>query len=379
MGIGYKTKPKIPSRSNGLILRMAIGTKVAVLRDDYIQGVSTIDRLYNSSMTKIYTIFIQSILPLLGISLVCHFYKNDLELLNIAMLYLLPILYTAIRHGQMTTLIISIIATLLFDVLFIPPFFELSVHNAEYLLSFAIMIVVGQLVSYLAMEAGKSRELETSDKLYSAVLGSLSHELRTPLAVVIGSTSTILSRELELSNQERSELCENAYTSAKQMQELIENLLTSARFESGGVKPVKHTCSVAEIVSSALIKAEKKHDQFADFSVEDDLPSINSDAVLLEQAFYNIIDNAFKYGQSVKVAISCSGNDIFVNISNNGTLPKDAELHDIGSKFVRLSNSTSYSGTGLGLFISKRIFEVLDATFDVYIQDKRFFVKLELR
>ena len=330
-------------------------------------------------MTKNIRLYLEGLAPLVVISMVCYMYKDDLELLNIAMLYLLPILFTATRYGRVPTFFVSLCAALLFDILFVPPVLHLTVHDMEYLFSFIIMITVGQLVSALATKAAKTKELEAGEKLYEAVLGSLSHELRTPLAVVIGATSSLLSKELKLSDAERIELCESAFLSAKSMQELIENLLASARFESGGVKPTFSICSIDEVVGSALLRVEKKYSKEAVFKIADDLPSLNTDALLLEQAFYNILDNAFKYGNNVKVEIESSMNDLIVKVCNDGNIPRDHELSFAGEKFCRLSNSIGIQGTGLGLFLTKRTVEALGGECEIYIKDGYFCISIELR
>jgi two-component system sensor histidine kinase KdpD len=206
-----------------------------------------------------YAVFTKSLIPVIIISIICSLYMEYLAILNIAMIYMLPILFTALRYGQLQTLVVSIFATILFDLLFIPPYYKFSVYDSEYLISFVIMIIIGQLVSVLASKAAKAKELETSEKLHEAVLGSLSHELRTPLAIVIGAMSSLLSKQLELTKAERLELCNEAYSGATIMQGLVENLLTSARFESGTVKTMTSVCSVGEVVSSALLRVEEKY------------------------------------------------------------------------------------------------------------------------
>lgn len=308
----------------------------------------------------------------------CLLYKSDLEVLNIAMLYLLPILYVAINYGQIQTFFISLIVVLVFDFLFIPPVFTFTVHDARHLLSFIIIIIVGQLISILATKAAKAKEFEASERLYEAVLNSLSHELRTPLAVIIGATSSVLSSELKLTDEEKNELSQEVYNSAFGMKELIENLLTSARFESGHFKPIMRDCSIEEIVSNALLRAENKYSKEAIFLVNEYSPSIISDAVLLEQAFYNLLDNAFKYGEEVTIAISYYQNNALINICNTGVLPDQHEFRMIGEKFTRLSNSTNITGLGLGVFLTKRIIETLNGSIDIKITDDRFCIYIRL-
>ena len=329
-------------------------------------------------MSKKYNQFGKSLAVVIVVTVICLLYKSDLELLNIAMLYLLPILYVAISYGQVQTFFISLIVVMLFDVLFIPPRFTFSVYDVKYLLSFMIIIIVGQLISILAAKAAKAQELETSERLYEAILNSLSHELRTPLTVIIGATSSILSHELKLTNEEVNELTQETYSSAFSMKELIENLLTSARFESGHLKPMITDCSVGEIVSNALLKVENKYLREAVFTIHEDLPSIQSDAVLLEQAFYNLLDNAFKYGEEVKIEVNHSQNNVLINICNTGDLPDKHEFKMIGEKFTRFSNSLNVSGLGLGLFLAKRIIETLGGSIDTQIIGSEFCIYIRL-
>ena len=325
-----------------------------------------------------YNQFAKSLAIVIVVTTISLLYTNSLELLNIAMLYLLPILYVAINYGQIQTFFISLIVVLLFDFLFIPPLFTFSVYDVKYLLSFVIIMIVGQLISILASKAARAKELETSERLYEAVLNSLSHELRTPLTVIIGATSSVLSNELKLTDEAKNELYQETYNSAFGMKELIENLLTSARFESGHLKPIITDCSVGEIISNSLLKVENKYAREAIFIVHEGLPSIKSDAVLLEQAFYNLLDNAFKYGEKVTIEVNHSQNDLLITICNTGELPDKREITMIGEKFTRLSNSLNVSGLGLGLFLAKRIIETLNGSIDTRIVGSEFCIYIRL-
>ena len=329
-------------------------------------------------MKKRYNQFGKSLAIVIVVTAVCALYRDNLELLNIAMLYLLPILYVAVNYDQIQTFFISLLVVILFNFLFIPPLFTFNVYDARYLLSFVIIMIVGQLISILAKRASKAKELETSEGLHEAILNSLSHELRTPLTVIIGATSSILSNELKLTDEEKNELNQETYKSAFSMKELIENLLTSARFESGHLKPIITDCSVGEIISNSLLKVENKYLKEAVFIVHEDLPSIQSDAVLLEQAFYNLLDNAFKYGKKVIIEVNHSQNDLLITICNTGELPKKGEITMMGKKFTRLSNSLNVSGLGLGLFLAKRIIETLNGSIDTKIVDSKFCIYIRL-
>ena len=108
------------------------------------------------------------------------------------------------------------------------------------------------------------------------------------------------------------------------------------------------------------------------------MPSIQNDAVLLEQAFYNLLDNAFKYGEKVTIEVNHSQNDLLITICNTGELPDKREIAMIGKKFTRLSNSLNVSGLGLGLFLAKRIIETLNGSIDTKIVDSEFCIYIRL-
>jgi len=322
---------------------------------------------------------LDSLLPLLAVTAFCLLYKEHLELLNIGMLYMLPILFTAVRHSNLTTLGVSLVAALLFDVLYVPPVFHITVHDARYLLSFAIMVAVGQLVSYLSQRAAKIKELEAAERIYAAILDSVSHELRTPLTAVIGASSALTDNELSLSQENRVELCETVHEGAKCMEAIVENLLASARFESGTIKLNKSECRADELVSTALQKCEKIYMRNARLSLNENLPSIFVDAGLIELALYNVFNNAFKYGQEVNINVIKTPLGVKITIKNDIDAADTIQTDGLGEKFSRLANSSGKSGMGLGLFLCKKIIAEHGGNIDIYTSNGLFCVEILLR
>jgi two-component system, OmpR family, sensor histidine kinase KdpD len=320
-----------------------------------------------------------SALPLLAVTLFCLLYKERLELLNIAMLYLLPILFTAVRHANGATFVVSLISTLTFDILFVPPVFSLSVTDTRFLLSFGAMIAVGQLVSTLSQRAARAKELESSEMIYAAILDSVSHELRTPLTAVIGASSALINKELRLTADSVIELCETVNDGAKRMEAIIENLLASARFESGTIKLCKSECRIEELVSTALQKCEKIHLREAKLIIEEDLPSVFVDAGLVELGLYNIFDNAFKYGQNIGIELEKTPFGVKIITRNDNSFIDGIQIEQLGQKFTRLSNSGGKSGMGLGLFLCNKIINEHDGGVEMYIADSLFCVEISLK
>ncbi len=307
---------------------------------------------YNSTMYPIILPF----LLLIALSLISKLFSEELQLVNIGMIHLIPILYAAMRLGRRDTLIISLASVLSFDFFFIPPTFTFTVHDVRYVFSFAIMIVVGQIVSWLSARAAVAKELETSEKLQETLLGSLSHELRTPLAAIMGASSGLLTEELDLSTDQKKELYRTIDNGAFRMQRLIDNLLDTARLQSGMLKLKLQECDVRELLGSALSKTE--HTFPATLTMSETVGSVQGDAILIEQALFNLLENAFKYGDAVNVSVEHDPQGVMIRICNTGSIPPAHEASMAWRAFSRLSNVRGVEGIGLGLYVAYRIAEM---------------------
>ena len=110
-------------------------------------------------------------LLLIVLGLISKFFSEELQLVNIGMIHLIPILYAAMRLGRRDTLLLSFASVLSFNFFFIPPTFTFTVHDFRYVFSFVIMIAVGQIVSWLSARAAIAKELETSERLQETSVG----------------------------------------------------------------------------------------------------------------------------------------------------------------------------------------------------------------
>lgn len=292
-------------------------------------------------------------LLLIVLSLISKLFSEELLLVNIGMIHLLPILYAAMRLDRRDTLIISLASVLSFDFFFIPPTLTFTVHDVRYVFSFAIMIVVGQIVSWLSARAAVAKELETSERLQETLLGSLSHELRTPLAAIMGASSGLLTEELDLNPEQKQELYWTIDNGAHRMRRLIDNLLDTARIQSGMLKLKMQECYIPDLLGSALSKTENVFP--ATLMIQEGMSSIQGDAVLIEQALFNLLENAFKYGDAVNVAVEHDPNGIIIRICNTGSIPPEHEASMAWKAFSRLSNVRGEEGIGLGLYVAYRI------------------------
>lgn len=296
---------------------------------------------------------IPPLLLLVALSVISKLFSEELQLVNIGMIHLIPILYAAMRLGRRDTLIVSVASVLSFNFFFIPPTFTFTVHDIRYVFSFAIMIAVGQIISWLSTQASIAKELETSERLQETLLGSLSHELRTPLSAIMGASSGLLTEELDLNTEQKKELYRTIDNGAHRMRRLIDNLLDTARLQSGMLKLKIDECDIRELLGSALSKTE--HTFPATLTMSKEIASVQGDAVLIEQALFNLLENAFKYGDAVNVSVEHDPQGVVIRICNTGSIPPAHEASMAWRAFSRLSNVRGEEGIGLGLYVAYRI------------------------
>ncbi len=207
------------------------------------------------------------------------------------------------------------------------------------------------------------RTIET-DRLRSALLTSISHDLKTPLAAVLGAASTLRDLSTGLSDAEKADLLATVIDESERLNRFIANLLDMTKLESGAVVPNTALHDLGEIVGSALRRASKI---LALHRVELDLaaglPMLEMDAVLFEQALFNLLDNAAKYsppGTTIRIRSWRDQDAVCLQVLDEGDGIPPGDLEHIFDKFYRAEKGDRVrAGTGLGLAISRGFVEAL--------------------
>src|SRR5688572_26055967 len=198
------------------------------------------------------------------------------HVVNVALIYLIAVVLVALRYGRGPVIAVSVLNVAAFNFFFIPPRGTFHVDDPQYLLTFAMMLGVGLIVSGLTervrararAQAELAIEAET-ERVRSALLASISHDLRTPLAVITGSASTLAERGERLPPEERASLAQSIYQQARDVSELVTKVLQMTRLETGAIKLERDWGSLAEIAGSVL---RRLRDRLATHMVMLDLP-----------------------------------------------------------------------------------------------------------
>jgi two-component system sensor histidine kinase KdpD len=210
------------------------------------------------------------------------------------------------------------------------------------------------------------RTIET-DRLRSALLTSISHDLKTPLAAVLGSASTLRDLAGKLTEAEKADLLATIVDESERLNRFIANLLDMTKLESGAIVPNMAAHDLAEIVGSALRRANKILAQHrVELELATDLPMIELDAVLFEQVLFNILDNAAKYapiGTTILIRSWRDVESVCLQILDEGEGIPSGDLERIFDKFYRVQKGDQVlAGTGLGLGISRGFVEAMHGT-----------------
>ena len=209
-------------------------------------------------------------------------------------------------------------------------------------------------------EAAEAASLAAErESLRNTLLASISHDLRTPLAVMAGAGSTLAEQGAQLDETTRTSLARAIETKAREMSELVSNVLDLMRFESGQVVLRRDWQTVDDLVGTALRALDAKLTGHAvDLRIPSDLPPVYVDATLITQVFTNLFDNVAKYtpsGTRVSVSAVVDGTFVRVTVEDDGPGLPPGDPARLFDKFQRGNSEGTVVGVGLGLAICQAI------------------------
>ena len=209
--------------------------------------------------------------------------------------------------------------------------------------------------AHIAQALEESRIETEAERLRGTMLASLSHDLRTPIAGVLGAASSLRTYGDRHDAQTREGLLASIEDEATRMQRYVEKLLDMTRLDAGSIRAQMEPLDPADVVAAVAARAGKlAQSRPIRLAVESDLPMVRADAALLDQALFNLVENASSHaGQgdiNLRAERSHSGLKFVVTDEGAGIKPGDETR--IFERFAR-SSSAGVGGTGLGLAIVK--------------------------
>ena len=219
----------------------------------------------------------------------------------------------------------------------------------------------------LVEEMDRVERTAETERLRSALLTSISHDLKTPLAAVLGAAGALRDIGSKLGGAEKADLLATIIDESERLNRFIANLLDMTKLESGAVTPNVALHDIGEIIGSALRRASRilSHHN-VELEIAPDLPMLELDAVLFEQALFNLLDNAAKYAPAettIRIQSWRHAQSVCLRVLDEGGGILASDLDQIFDKFYRAQKTDQVrAGTGLGLAISRGFVEAMHGT-----------------
>ncbi|MDY3199546.1 MAG: DUF4118 domain-containing protein [Arcobacter sp.] len=320
---------------------------------------------------------LKALIILVIITGISHIFKFYLDIINIALIHIIPVVVVAIHGNIKATLFMTFLSVLCLNFLYIPPLYSFNVNNELYLWSFLIFGIVGLIIT---MQAKNLIRQTKQNQLRESLLHIISHDLRTPLSTIHGSINLILSNK-NLNTKKQDSLLEDINYASLRMKRLITNLLDSTRLSNENFDLKLEWCDFEDIIGVTLNEfSQKQNDEKLNIKI-DELSLFWGDNTLLTQLIVNLLDNAFKYSKSdtkIDLEIENLNNFIKIKIFNETEFIDKKKLKNIFDKFYRFEDTNDISGSGIGLAICKSIVKLHNGEIKAIAKDRGILIEVEL-
>jgi two-component system sensor histidine kinase KdpD len=200
-----------------------------------------------------------------------------------------------------------------------------------------------------------------TEKLRSALLSSVSHDLRSPLASMIGAADTLSTYRHSMNENDQDSLLEAIHLEGERLDRYIQNLLDMTRLGHEGLSLKRDWIGVDELIGSAVRRLNRyMPDALVEVHAPQESLSLFVHAALIEQAIFNVLENAAKFSPENKAVMievqQVNENEIEIAITDKGQGIPEGERERIFDMFYTMQRGDrGQYGTGLGLTIVKAI------------------------
>jgi PAS domain S-box-containing protein len=204
-----------------------------------------------------------------------------------------------------------------------------------------------------------NKKLEVQGRMQKEFINVAAHELRTPIQPIIGLAQVLREKEGEISSQ--AHLIDTIIESGKRLQRLAENILDVTKIESDTLLIRKESINLQELLYDMYqdfyykLQSNYKEKEIRLKLKIDNNVYVDADRARLTQVLINLFNNAIKFTDSGSITIFVEKNSegVSINVQDTGIGIDDSVFPKLFTKFA----TSSETGTGLGLFISKNIVE----------------------
>ncbi|MBI5699480.1 hypothetical protein HZC35_04115 [Candidatus Saganbacteria bacterium] len=215
-------------------------------------------------------------------------------------------------------------------------------------------------------------ELRQMDKLKSDFVATVSHELRTPLTVISEALNLLRTEVVGTINQEQKECVGMASRNIDRLGKLVNNVLDLSKLEAGRLEFRQEKVEITPILKNAVESFKPvyaKKNLGLELKAEADY-AVRADVDKVEQVITNLLNNSYKFTEPngrVEVSANLTEGGVRVGVKDSGVGISQKDQARLFSKFVQVGDryTRQSGGTGLGLYITKRLIEAQGGTIGV--------------
>ncbi|WP_276371826.1 ATP-binding protein [Chryseolinea sp. H1M3-3] len=290
----------------------------------------------------------------------------------IALLLMLMVSVVAIFLDIVPVLVAASLSAVLWNFLFIPPRFTLTVGDAEDRLLFIMYFVIALIngvatykIREMQKEIRRKEARANAVKFYNALFNSLSHELRTPITTIIGAADNLQALNGKLKAENRKELINEISVAGLRLNQQVENLLSMSRLESGFLQVKKDWVDMHDLIYKTLNQLDVPLQNFhVAVHIPESFPLCKLDYGLMEHVLFNLVSNAVNHtpeDSKITIQTEIEQNEMVLIVADNGPGFPQKEIDKVFDKFYRLQGAKP-GGTGLGLSIARGFVEAHGGT-----------------
>lgn len=206
----------------------------------------------------------------------------------------------------------------------------------------------------------KIKNLDKEKENIKELVTDISHQLKTPLASLKLYNSLLLEEDLE--EEDRTEFLKTSGMSINKLQSLIESLVNISRLETSMISIKKENKNIKATIIKAIESVKPKAiNKFISINLNDfDDKIVPHDSKWTEECIFNILDNAVKYTNlkgKIDIYVQDAINFIRIDIKDNGIGIDKNEFNNIFKRFYRSEEVQDLEGSGVGLYLSRKILE----------------------
>lgn len=227
-------------------------------------------------------------------------------------------------------------------------------------LTILVLFLLGAIYVYRSLK----KQLRYADQQQNFMM-AVTHELKTPIAISHLNIETLLKRDLDSSQQLK--LLEATLKETKRLDSLSTNILLTAQLDMGQYEANKQLVNVSELVRQNIKSFQERYPSRICNTLVEDAMEIQGEPLLIQLLINNLIDNANKYApvtEPIYIHLQSHQNRIQLIVKDQGPGIEANDKNKVFEKFYRVGAETTRTtkGSGLGLYLCKRIAEFHNAT-----------------